>query len=257
MTVTAHLISAGPEDDAAHESMHDISRILADHPETSIVGGHMVAVLAAAYPSPGFITRRTGDTDAGIPVELAASGRIHDALIAADYESESGNRYTKFGRDDPKPTIDLLVPSLNGRFLTSQVHGDRGFDAAPGLSVALNSSFVVEVHTQSLDHDERVFDITVPTVEAATILKAHGWASRRAVKDVIDISNLLHIVDAHGPDHVGGWSLAQPDLIGSRRDAARHLHTLAQQAEAGRLLRSPVNPRKLVVLVRRHIATPA
>jgi hypothetical protein len=256
MSITAHLISAGPEDDAAIESLHDISRILGEHPNTSIVGGHMVSVLAAAFPSPGFIERHTGDTDAGIPVELASSGQLHEALTAAAYVADSGNRYVKPTSQDPKPTIDLLIPSLTGRF-HPQVHGERAFDAAPGLTVALHSTFSVHVQTTNRALEEHEFDITVPTVEAAIILKAHAWASRRSQKDVIDISNLLHIVDEHGSDAVGGWQLAEPELIGSRRDAARHLYALAQVAEARRLPVSQVNPRKLVVLIRRYITAPS
>lgn len=43
MTLSASLISAGAEDDAAIESLHDISRALAPHENTVVVGGQMVA----------------------------------------------------------------------------------------------------------------------------------------------------------------------------------------------------------------------
>lgn len=253
MTLTAHLVAAGPEDEAAIESLRDIAGILEAHHDTVIVGGHMVSVLAAAFPSEGVLERRTGDADAGIPVELASSGRIHDALIALGYAGATGNRYVKERSPDPKPTIDLLIPSRDGRF-RPQVVGGRAFDAAPGLALALHRSLPVNVHATTRHLGAVSFGLSVPSVEIAVILKAYGWSDRLAQKDVVDLSNLLHILDRHGADAVGGWRLNRPALTGARLDAARRLHRLAGMAEIGRLRRSAIDPRKLVVLIRRHVS---
>ncbi|GAA1806435.1 hypothetical protein [Agromyces neolithicus] len=250
---TAHLVAVGAEDDAAIESLSDIARILAPFDDVVVIGGHMVSILTAAYPSPGFVERRTGDSDAGISVELAATGQVHDALTAAGYVAESGNRYTKDDRGDTQPTIDLLIPSLNGAF-HSEEHGGRAFDASPGLSVALHAASRVRVIATTLSENEVAFEVNIPTVEAAVLLKAHSWASRLAQKDVIDLNNLLSIVDHNGYDTIAPWRLNEPGLIGSRRDAARYLHRLAGLAEANRLSRSPIDPRRLTVLIRRHIS---
>lgn len=254
MNHTAHLIAAGPEDEAAIESLKDVATVLAGHDGTTIVGGHMVAVLAAAFPSAGVLERRTGDTDAGIPIEMAASGHVHDALLAVGYTGVSGNRYIKEFAPDPKPTIDLLIPSRDGRF-HPQIEGGRAFDAAPGLALALHRTLRVKVHATIKD-DELSFSVVVPTVEVAVVLKAYGWADRLAQKDVVDLSNLLHVLDQHGADTVGGWRLDRPGLTGARLDTARRLHRLAAMAEAGRLRRGPIDPRKLVVLIRRYVARP-
>lgn len=250
---TAHLVAAGAEDDAAIESLSDIARLLARFDEVVVIGGHMVSILAAAYPSPGFVERRTADSDAGVPVELATTGELHDALSAAGYVAQSGNRYVKSAKAEPPPTIDLLVPSLNGRFHTDEL-GGRGFDAAPGLTIALAAATPMRVVANRLAGEEVTFEVKVPTVEAAVVLKAHSWASRHAQKDVIDLNNLLSIVDHHSTASIGAWRLGEHDLIGSRRDAARHLHRLAGLAEANRLPRSRVDPRQLVVLIRRHVS---
>lgn len=249
----AHLVAAGAEDDAAIESLSDVARLLARFDEVVVIGGHMVSILAAAHPSPGFVERRTADSDAGAPVELAATGELHDALSASGYVAEAGNRYVKSGKAQPAPTIDLLVPSLNGRFHAGEF-GGRAFDAVPGLSVALPAATPVRVVANRLTGREITFEVMVPNVEAAVVLKAHSWASRLAQKDVIDLNNLLSIVDHHSTEAIGPWRLGDHGLIGSRRDAARHLHRLAGLAEADRLPRSRVDPRRLVVLIRRHVS---
>ncbi|MDR5699417.1 hypothetical protein [Agromyces aerolatus] len=215
----------------------------------------MVALLAAAFPSRGLVERHTGDTDAGIPVELAASGVLHRELTAAGYVANSGNRYVKTDSPTPQPTIDVLIPSRDGTF-RPQIEGGRAYDAVPGLALALHRSLRLQVHALLRNSDELDFQLMVPSVEIAVILKAYSWADRAAQKDVIDLSNLLHIVDHHGADAIGGWRLGDSTLIGARLDAARRLHDLVRVAEAGRLRRGPVDPRKLVVLIRRHVTRP-
>lgn len=73
----AYLVATGPEDDAAYRALHDLAEILAGHPEARVIGGQMVGLIAAAFPSPGFIDRRTSDADGGITLELADDGTMH------------------------------------------------------------------------------------------------------------------------------------------------------------------------------------
>ena len=86
----AHTIATGPEDDAAYRALYDLAGMIAIDPDARIIGGHMVGMIAAAFPSPGFIDCRTGDADAGISLTLAAGGAMHKALEAAGYSAESG-----------------------------------------------------------------------------------------------------------------------------------------------------------------------
>jgi hypothetical protein len=104
----AHTIATGPEDDAAYRALYDLAGMLAIDPDARIVGGYMVGMIAAAFPSPGFVDRRTGDADAGISLTLAAGGALHEALKAAGYHAESGNRCA-FGDPPEQKVIDLLV----------------------------------------------------------------------------------------------------------------------------------------------------
>jgi hypothetical protein len=94
----------------------------------------------------------------------------------------------------------------------------------------------------------------VPSLEAAVILKAYAWNDRPGTdKDAIDISNLLHVHDQHGGDALGGWALNAPVLTGTRLDASRRLHTLADRADAGRYKSAPIDTRDLVILIREHV----
>ena len=252
----AHLISSSPEDDAAYVALADLSKILASYPECRVIGGHMVNLLTTVFPAEGIILRRTGDADGGIPVELAASGAMHRALVDSGYTAESGNRYVNGGGGNIRATIDLLIPSFDGRF-RREVRGDRGFDAMPGLALALTGEAIeIDVIATLRDGSELEFHTRTPTVEAAVILKASAYVDRHAVttKDAIDIRNLLEVLDQHGPETVGGWRLKEPTLIGARKDAARNLHALADTAVTGRLNRTGIRGERLAYLIRRYVS---
>jgi len=254
VAVTAHLIAGGPEDDAAYIALADLSEALAVHDETVVIGGHAVSLYTAAFPAAGLVPRRTGDADAGIPLELANAGGLHAALTEAGYVAESGNRYVKPG-PPPAPTIDLLVPSFDGRFGDAR-HGQRMYNTMPGLAIALGNGPTIHVEATLTDRSELRADVKVPPIDALVVLKAYAWGDRKAVtrKDLVDISNLLHVLDQHGPDDLGGWRLADSELSGSRKDAASILHELARELDAGRHGDAPIDPRKVTVLIRRWIA---
>lgn len=247
----AFVTATGPEDDAAIRALKDISDLLADENGWCIVGGHMTSLLTARFPSPGFAARRTGDADAGIPVELARSGVVHERLLRAGYESESGNRYVKPGFP-PQPTIDLLVPAWEHRFAFEEL-GGRAFDAVPGLPLALATSGELQVGATMLRGNEHTFTTRIPSVEAAVVLKANTWGLRMQQRDAVDLHNLFCIVRAE--HDIGTWKLREKRLTGTRRDAAVHLHALADMWEA-RPPRTRFDPRLLVTSIRRLVARP-
>jgi hypothetical protein len=257
---TAHLVAETKTDDAAYIALDDLSAVLAGHPEARVIGGHMVSLITTAFPTPGLTPRRTGDADAGIPVELASSGALHEALLDLGYDAESGNRYVRpaAAKDDPAPTIDLLTESLTGKF-GDQKFGGRAFNIMPGMSLATSSGITIDVNATLTDDSTLHSTVTVPTVEAAVILKSYAWRDRPgAGKDATDLHNLLRVLDHHGADAVGRWQLNQPALTGARGDAARNLHLLADRLETRRS--SPTDGydrRALTVLIRRHIGQPA
>ncbi|HEY0248924.1 MAG TPA: hypothetical protein VGC45_11755 [Gryllotalpicola sp.] len=249
------MVSTSPEDDAAYIALADLVEVLREHPGARVIGGHMVSLIAAAFPSEGLVERRTGDADAGIPIELAASGELHFALSGIGYEAENSNRYVKTGFDDPKPTIDLLIPTFTGKF-GSQRRGDRVFNTMPGLAVALGPGIDITVYATLRDGRELVVPASVPGIEGAIIMKAYAWRDRRTQtnKDVIDLSNLLHVLEQHGPDVLGGWRLGTPGQSGSRGDTAKLLRQLADMLDAGRFMNARIHPRKVFLLIRKHIA---
>ncbi|WP_146236692.1 hypothetical protein [Curtobacterium sp. MCBD17_030] len=84
-----HLVAKMKTGDAAYIALEDLSTVLAGHSEARIIGGHMVSLTTTAFPTPRLTPRRTGDVDAGIPVELASSNALHDALLGLGYGAHS------------------------------------------------------------------------------------------------------------------------------------------------------------------------
>lgn len=248
--VSATTVSTSNADDLAFEALVDACT-LTQELDVRIVGGQMTALLCTAFPSPRTVFRRTADADAALGTELAATGRVHDLLEAAGYEATSGNSYLRAGRQ-----IDLLVPAPTGRFQVEDL-GGRAFDAAPGVSLALAAPpITVHVDVTLTDGTALRFDARVPTVEAAVVLKATSYASRRVAKDLTDLHNLLLIVDEREPATIGGWQLGTA-ASGSRGDAQRALASIASSASR---LRSrgalDIEPHVLVSLIRTHVALP-
>ncbi|GEK82994.1 hypothetical protein [Frigoribacterium faeni] len=249
---TCVIPSVSNADDMAFESLADAVRATADRADARMVGGHMAGLLLAAFPVGDLVPRRTGDADAGISAEIAGTEVVHERLMAAGYKPERGNRLVRGDR-----AIDLLVPSLDGRFRPLIV-GGRAYDATPGLALALSGEpIVIDVTVVYTDGREDRFDVSVPTVEAAVILKANATANRSEPKDVTDLHHLLSIRNQYGDTDTGGWRLDDEPLAGSRLDAARLLHRLADGARKGRLfIEAEVPPSGFTALVREWVTAP-
>ncbi len=221
MAVSAHpagLVATSRADDLSLRALADIVGLTMDE-NVRIVGGQMVALLLTAFPVPGVAPRRTRDADTAITIELAGSGALHDRLLERGYSATSGNSYVRAvpdlaisGAPTPELSVDLLVPSLDGRF-GHALHGGRGFDAAPGLALALSTE-PIELQVRATLLDETTLDFTarVPTVETAVAIKASAYRSRLESRDVEDLYGLLEIADAYPPDQIGGWRLQEVEL---------------------------------------------
>jgi len=176
---SAETAAASRADDLALRALAEIVAITSDE-NVRIVGGQMVALLMAAFPVPGISPRRTRDADTAITTELAGSGVLHDRLIAHGWAATSGNNYvrpvpelTVPGQPAPELSVDLLVPSLDGRFRPA-VHGGRAFDSAPGLAPALASE-PIEIAARI----ELLSNTTMEFVAACPPLR-WPWSSRRS-----------------------------------------------------------------------------
>jgi hypothetical protein len=255
------LAATSNADELSFRSLAEVSEITADQ-NVRIIGGQMASLLLAAFPVPGIETRRTRDTDAAITTELAGSGVVHQRLLDRGYVATSGNSYARpvpelgaAGVPVPELAVDLLVPSLDGRFRPEE-HGGRAFDAAPGLAPALAADpIVIDVAARLLDGAVLEFTVRVPTVELALVVKALSYGSRLQARDVEDIYRLLEIADAHAADEIGGWQLPAASLRGSRRDAAVQLHELARRT---RRMSGPAVPAaRLAALIVSLVGRPA
>lgn len=222
--------------------------------EWRIIGGHMVQLLTHAYPTPGSRLRGTADADAGVSAEVAGTQHFHDRLRSRHYADESGNRYV---REHSAGTlaVDILVPGTAASG-THQI-GGRGFDSVPGLRLALAAPAVEVAGKVRLTNGEYVeFEVQVPDVEAAVVLKALAWQSRCADKDLVDLASMFEIVDQHR-DSISRWALHQSPLQGARLDTARALALLLRILDSGKAKREVLlghPPARLATLIRKHVA---
>ena len=257
----AELVATSRADELSLHALADVAEITADQ-NVRIIGGQMTSLLLTAFPVPGVPARRTRDADTAITTELAGSGVLHDRLVARGYTATAGNSYSKavpelavLGTLVPELSIDLLVPSLDGRFRPSE-YGGRAFDSAPGLAPALAADpIMIETAATMLDGTVLEFVVRVPTVELAVVIKAHAYASRNEDRDVEDIYRLLEIVDTYPAEEIGGWQLDQDSLRASRRDAVAHLHELARRSRSR--TSADVPQARLAALIAARIARPA
>lgn len=252
-----HMFAASNAADLGLRALADLAEAAEGH-DYRVIGGHMVHILTQVYPTPDAVARVTADADAGIDTVVAGSDGLHESLLARGYELVEGNHYEAPSGVENKPLeVDLLVPLTTGQRLETVVVGDRGFDAIPGLSLALNAEALdVTVHASLQSGDKLTFVVRLPDVEAAVVLKALAWQSRSADKDIGDLCSLLAIVHQHKDQLRTGWKLDQPRK-GSRGDAARALHNLLkmidrQQRIGGLTMAAP----KLGALIRTHISEP-
>jgi hypothetical protein len=222
-----------------------------------VIGGHMVQILRHVYPVPGATIRATTDADVGIDTAAAVGLHLHDKLLTLGYEAQSGNHYERASGDQPLK-IDLLIPDGNPGKPT--LAGGRGFDAAPGLRLALSSEPLwVDVKTVFYAGASSRFTVLVPTLESAVILKTLVRTVRLVDKDVTDLNALLESAFAHR-NELSPWKLSQPSHVksGGRGDAAKLLHDLVNQIDRGQFHpgATGVNPTRLAALIRQLIARP-
>lgn len=228
-------------DDNGMRALHDVFTVAADL-DYRVIGGHMVRLLRHVYDVPG-IPRVTSDADTGIDEQVAVAGDLHDQLTALGYTDTSGSRYELGGQ-----AVDLLVPTeakAGKRYL-----GERAFDGAPGLRLALASPPIqVAVTARLTDGTYLEFEVPLPDVEAAFVMKMLAWTVRHSDRDVKDIETMLEIVASQPKYRASPWRMHDPAVtkFGERKDAAR---------AAGRMIVSPPRlvPARVRVLLRQHVA---
>lgn len=258
IAVTAHAASAA--DTLGYRGQNAISETAAIQgiEDYRIIGGHMVRLLLLAFPAERSIPRSTVDADAGLgDVQLLAS--VDGQLRADGYIKSRGNSYAKELDDGETISIDLLIPSDRPHpgLRPVSVPGVGEVDSLPAMSLVMRSQPVeLSVQAHLTTGEILQYDVRVPGLDMALLLKVAAWKNRRSPKDITDIATLLEIRQVH-PELP--WSLAAPPLRGRRRDAARSLHEL--EALLGRRqapfdLPGAVDRLRLRALIRQHIASP-
>lgn len=228
-------------DDNGMRALRDVAAVAADI-EYRVIGGHMVRLLRHVYNVPG-IPRLTSDADTGIDVNVAFKGDLHDRLTALGYIAECGNRYER-----GEQAVDLLVPAAARP--GKQIIAERAFDGAPGLRLALALPPIdVAVTARLTDGDIIEFEVPVPDVEAAFVLKMLARTVRDSERDLQDIGTLLEIVASQPEYRASPWRLDDPKITkaGERGDAA---------GVAAQMISSPPTrvPARVRALLRRHVA---
>jgi hypothetical protein len=228
-------------DDNGMRALRDVATVAGDI-EYRVIGGHMVRLLRHVYNVSG-IPRVTSDADTGIDVDVASTGGLHDRLTALGYIAECGNRYER-----GEQAVDLLVPTVAKP--GKRIIGERAFDGAPGLRLALALPPIqVAVTARLTDGDTIEFEVPVPDVEAAFVLKMLVRTVRDSERDLQDIETLLEIVASQPEYHASPWRMDDPKItkLGERGDAARE----AAQMISTRPTKVPARVR---ALLRRHVA---
>lgn len=186
-----------------------------------IIGGQMVALYRALHPHPESSRRGTSDADTVIQSELTVAESALAILDEVGYKPESGNRFPNGDR-----IIDILVGEPTTRFKTINL-GDRQFDSAPGLHLALSSEpVIIRVTGSLLSGEELSFTAPLPSLEIAVCLKALTHKSRLIERDLIDLLDLLLIVEQELEKGEFQWRLREK-CAGVRQDAQRAMHGIA------------------------------
>lgn len=252
--IAVSLHSSSQAADLGYRALADLATATVGISDYRVVGGHMVALLLHAYPTPTATLRATADADAGIDMEVAATQHLHRRLVAIGYTSqpEHGNRYIR-STDHGHATIDVLLPwGIPG---TPTMVAGRAFDQIPGLSLALSSApLLMHVQTRLTTNDALKFAVLVPDIEGAVVLKTLAWKARTLDKDLADLNTLFEIVEAHPPI---AWRLndARSASIGTRKDTVQALRLLLTllDTHTNRRRVSVPSPARLGALIRKHI----
>ncbi len=137
----------------------------------------MVHLLGRFYPT-DTAARVTADADAGMETVAAADATFHTALLARGYRLLTSNHYEAPSGDGTPLSVDLFVPGTGGRRLERIKYAGRGFDAIPGLTLALASdSIQVRVRARLTTGEILRFEVPVSGVEQAVVLKRSPGAA--------------------------------------------------------------------------------
>lgn len=256
--IRVHAYATSIADSLGYLGQEAVSRAMEEHTGYRLIGGQMVRLLHLAFPAPRAALRSTLDADAAVEgVEVI--GQVSEHLQLDGFRKVKANAFLKTVADDQEVEINLLLPRSDSTLgvRATVVDGLGHVDTLSELTFVLSVSPVtLEVHAELLDGTTLSYRVLVPTVEMATILKAHSWHNRRSENDLADLSTLLEIREEHP---ALPWLLDERALRGRRLDTARFLRDLSRKITR-RTFSGPV-PRhvdryRFAALIAKHIGTP-
>lgn len=225
-----------------------------------LIGGHMVRLLLRVYPTDAAAERATRDADTAVD-DVEVVGPLVGNLLAQGFVQERGNLLVRRIDVDRAIEVNVLL-SRRGHshgLRPQDVPGVGQVDTLPELAFALSSpGLLLDVAARLDDGATISYTALIPDLEAAVILKAHAWKARglQLDKDLADLHTLLEIREAH--PHTA-WRLLEPELRGTRRDAAAALDDLAVMLGNPRSI-APIprglNRPRMIALIRKHITAP-
>ena len=235
-----------------------VAQAVGDRTDYRLIGGHMVRLLLQVYPSKNAVPRSTVDADTALN-DVEIIGAVTRHLQEDGFTKVGGNILTKIVANEQEVEINLLLPREDHKpgIKPISVPGVGQVDTLPELSFALSSpAVVITVEAHLFEVEVSTYQTRVPTLEMATILKAHSWSSRLSEKDLADLYTLLEIRESH-PDLP--WRLDSKPLGGRRLDTARILRPLAERIRPKRSsvpLPDSINRLRFSALIEKHIGAP-
>ncbi|WP_435738642.1 hypothetical protein V5D56_08665 [Cellulosimicrobium sp. PMB13] len=184
-----------------------------------LVGGIAITLLVHHHGAESLVpARETADADMGVALDVLGDDRLLNALLTIGYVQREGNRFVR-DVDERRLVIDVLAPSYVGRLEPNQQTAAMVVDAVPGLLDALRVDAVVQPITAVLSDGATLeFEVALPDVRAALILKAYAYSGRFTARDATDVWRLLEAA------HLAGHSAETWPRGSGGRDAAHALH---------------------------------
>lgn len=108
---SVRLQSVSAADDLGYRGQLAVSQAVDDASGYLIVGGHMVRLLQAVYPTPRAVPRSTIDADTALE-DVKVVGRVTQSLVDADFTRTGGNPFIKDVGDEKHVEVNSCSRAL-------------------------------------------------------------------------------------------------------------------------------------------------
>lgn len=175
------VVSMNNADELGYLGQQAVAQAVSPGDDYRIIGGHMVRLLLEVYPTSAAMPRSTVDADAAVG-DIEVIGPLSASLEAQDFVKEGGNVFRKRVGGEKPIEVNLLLSRLDHSqgMRSRSVEGVGQVDTLPELSWAmLGEPLLLDVTAELRDGRSIEYSTRIPDIEAAVVLKAHAWKSRR------------------------------------------------------------------------------